>query len=134
MGDADGDEVQAQGNSETDAFDEALCSVDGHLIDDEIKKHIDAMLDRGIDHIFWFVDACYSGGIVEEGTPRCVVLTSSMDTEKSEDTLRMETNSQSGKTSMFYQGTGTRWLKDVMGQLYSEGGSGAATTYQQLFD
>ena len=35
---------------------------------------------------------------------------------------------------MFYQGTGTRWLKTVMAELYAEGGSGAATTYEQLFE
>ena len=73
--DEDGDEVNHEGNTVTDAFDEGICSTDGHLLDDAIAKKLDGMLDKGIDHIFWFIDACYSGGFVEEGTPRCVVLT-----------------------------------------------------------
>jgi len=132
--DEDGDEVEHKGNTVIDSFDEGICTVDGHLIDDRIKEKLDAMLGKGIDHVFWFVDACYSGGFVERGTPNCVVLTSSTDKEKSEDGLRMEKDEVTGRMEMFYQGTGTRWLQTVMSELYAEGGSGAATSYQQLFD
>jgi len=132
--DENGDEVKKQGNTVTDAFDEGICTTDGHLIDDVIKVKLDAMLARGVDHIFWFVDACYSGGFVERGIQKCVVITSSTDKEKSEDALRMETDAETGKLEVFYQGTGTRWLKTVMGELYAEGGSASATTYQQLYD
>ena len=131
--DENGDEVKNASNAVTDAFDEGMCTVDGHLLDDAIKPKLDAMLAKGIDHIFFFVDACYSGGFVEEGMPKCVLLTSSTDKEKSEDAIRMETD-ESGKMEMFYQGTGTRWLKMVMTELYSESGSNSTTTYQQLFD
>jgi len=132
--DADGDEVDAKGNSVTDAFDEGICTVDGHLIDDVIKEKLNAMFAKGVHHIFWFVDACYSGGFVEQGTPNCVVITSSTDSEKSEDALRMQTDEVTGKTKMFYQGTGTKWLMAAVSELYREGGSGAATTYRQLFE
>ena len=126
--------MQALGASATDAFDEGICTTDGHLIDDAIQPKIDAMLAKGVDHIFWFVDACYSGGFVDKMTPKCVVITSSTDKEKSEDALRMAKDEVTGKMEMFYQGTGTRWLKTVMGELYGEGASGEQTTYQQLFD
>ena len=132
--DDNGDEAKSAGNTATDSFDEGICTTNGHLVDDAIKLKLDAMLDKGVDHIFWFVDACYSGGFVEKGIKRCVVLTSSTDKEKSEDGLRMETDEKTGKMDMFYQGTGTRWLKTAISELYAEGGGGAATTYEQLFE
>jgi hypothetical protein len=126
--DEDGDEVTREGNDVTDTFDEAICTTDGHLLDDDIDVKLDGMLGKGIDHIFWFIDACYSGGFVERGKPKSVVFTSSTDKEKSEDALRIETD------AAFYQGTGMRWLTAVMAELRSNGGPAATTTYQQLFD
>jgi len=132
--DEDGDEVTHEGNNVTDTFDEAICTTDGHLLDDDIDVKLDGMLGKGIDHIFWFIDACYSGGFVERGKPKSVVFTSSTDKEKSEDAVRNETDAASGKMRTFYQGTGMRWLTAVMAELRSNGGPAATTTYQQLFD
>jgi len=132
--DANGDEVTRKGESAPDIMDEALCTTNGTLLDDDLTVLMQGIAASAAQ-LFWFCDACYSGGFVDQGSrsslPENVVLiASSLETQKSEDALRIETDKETGKMAMFYQGTGTRWLKAAVdgGELPHR------ATHQQLFE
>ncbi|EOD04937.1 putative metacaspase protein [Emiliania huxleyi CCMP1516] len=132
--DANGDEVTRKGESAPDIMDEALCTTNGTLLDDDLTVLMQGIAASAAQ-LFWFCDACYSGGFVDQGSgsslPENVVLiASSLETQKSEDALRIETDKETGKMAMFYQGTGTRWLKAAV----DGGGLPPRATHQQLFD
>mmetsp|Transcript_8410 Transcript_8410/g.25364 ORF Transcript_8410/g.25364 Transcript_8410/m.25364 type:complete len:231 (+) Transcript_8410:413-1105(+) len=72
-------------------MDEALCTTNGTLLDDDLTVLMQGIAASAAQ-LFWFCDACYSGGFVDQGSgsslPENVVLiASSLETQKSEASL-----------------------------------------------